>query len=121
MYIYIYTIYVWLDVECLGEAMPTFGTSTCWSKSWDRSWTMPRHSEERGKENTQRKQQTYEPLWRFTWVKTHVQRCEGQRAHRFAKRCGRYVEKTGADGVGWFLWFPFFLNLIEFLCKFPRN
>ena len=64
---------------------------------------------ERGKNtNKEKKQQTYEQLWRFTWVKTHVQRCEGQRAHRFAKRCGRYVEKTGADGVGWFLWFPFF-------------
>ena len=60
--------------------------------------------------NKEKKEQTYEPLWRFTWVKTHVQRCEGQRAHRFAKRCGRYVEKTGADGVGWFLWFSFFLN-----------
>ena len=56
---------------------------------------MPRHSEERGKEHThkEKKQQTYEPLWRFTWVKTNVQRCEGQRAQRIAKRCERYVEK----------------------------
>ena len=65
---------------------------------------------EEQKTNKEKKQQMYEQLWRFTWVKTHVQRCEGQRAQRFAKRCERYVEKTGADGVGWFLWFPFFLN-----------
>ena len=82
---------------------------------------MQRHSEEIGnKINKEKKQQTYEPLWRFTWVKTNVQRCEGQRAQRIAKRCERYVEKTGADGIGWFVWF-LFLILIEFLCKLPRN
>ena len=43
--------------------------------------------------NKEKKQQTYEPLWRFTWVKTNVHRCDGQRAQRIAKRCERYVEK----------------------------
>ena len=47
---------------------------------------------EEKKTNKEKKQQTYEQLWRFTWVKTHVQRCEGQRAQRFAKRCGRYED-----------------------------
>ena len=60
--------------------------------------------------NKEKKQQTYEPLWRFTWVKTNVQRCEGQRAQRIAKRCERYVEKTGADGIGWFMWCLFQYN-----------
>ena len=60
--------------------------------------------------NKEKKQQTYEPLWRFTWVKTNVQRCEGQRAQRIAKRCERYVEKNGADGIGWFMWCLFQYN-----------
>ena len=60
--------------------------------------------------NKEKKQQTNEPLWRFTWVKTHVHRCEGQRAQRFAKRWERYVEKTGADGIGWFMWCLFQYN-----------
>ena len=75
---------------------------------------MQGHSEERGnKINKEKKQQTYEPLGRFTWVKTNVQRCEGQRAQRIAKRCERYVEcrrKTGADGMGWFMWCLFQYN-----------
>ena len=72
--------------------------------------------------NKEKKQQTYEPLWRFTWVKTHVQRCEGQRAQRFAKRCERYVEKNSCWWGGMISVISFFFELsIEFLCKFPRN
>ena len=74
---------------------------------------------EEQKTNKEKKQQTYEPLWRFTWVKTHVQRYDGQRAHRFAKRCERYVEKKlvlmGSDDLC-----DVFFNIFP-IQNIPRN
>ena len=67
-------------------------------------WKMQRHSEERGK-TKQRKETTN--VWAIVKIhlskKTHVQRSVGQRAQRIAKRCERYVQKTGADGINSYL------------------
>ena len=48
IHIYIYTyiyihIHVLGNVDCLGEAMLTFGTSTYWSKNWDRYPLVNKH------------------------------------------------------------------------------
>ena len=61
---------------------------------------MQRHRKERRKKQIKKETTNVLVVVRIRLSKTNVQRCQGQRAQRIAKRCDRYVEKNGSDKVG---------------------
>ena len=54
---------------------------------------MQRHRKERRKKQIKKETTNVLVVVRIRLSKTNVQRCQGQRAQRIAKRCDRYVEK----------------------------